>query len=62
LISAAIAQVTVTPEPDIGKGQLNNMKTIMAIALVACSLGFGGCCMTHHARAWEYKTVVDVSD
>ena len=34
------------------------MKKIAALLIVASSLFFAGCCTSHHATAWEYKTIV----
>jgi protein involved in sex pheromone biosynthesis len=38
------------------------MKKHIALGLVASTLFLAGCCTTHQAKSWEYKTVTDPSD
>ena len=38
------------------------MKKSIALLLAASTLVLVGCCTTHQATKWEYKTVVDMSD
>jgi len=38
------------------------MKKAVALTLAASSLFLAGCCTTHQATVWEYKTVTSDSD
>ena len=38
------------------------MKKHIALGLVASTLFLAGCCTTHHATVWEYKTVGNIKE
>jgi hypothetical protein len=53
----------VRPKPYARFGVTNKtMKKHIALGLVASTLFLAGCCTSHHAAAWEYKTAEVIPD